>query len=257
MAKRLIRKVDTTPEKWIRVVLRKTLEAQRRGADFNYTRWIFSSDESLGIGVNGANILAEHNALRSIANFGATTLIEKDVKTDLNRFNTQNDYRLNESTFIKPNDDYVSNHYGWAVWLSSFDHDKFINLCKQYHVSTNVHNINAKLRFENISNPVVRAEKIDYELPTMAEDKKPFQIIEYCYERHGQVVSLQELKEQLKISGVDNIREALKHTHFGYSDGPLKPFIKVSAKTIKFVDKVKLSPGELELIANVSYFYDA
>lgn len=244
-------RADETPEKWIQVVLRKLFEDHRLGADFKHSRWIFNWDESLTSSLNRVNILYEHNALRTISASGVVRLDEKEVNKSSvtqDRYNRLIDYKLNSSIYNKPNDDNVINNYSFAVWITYFDYKRFLQQCKIYNVSTNIHNVTAKLRFEHISTPVVTAGRIDYMLSSMALEGKAFRVIEYSYNNPQRTISLDELNRNLRIKGTTNLRELLKQTHFSYRNGALKPFLSVKPQSIKLKPRIKLSPGELKLI---------
>jgi hypothetical protein len=248
--------VDITPEDWIRIVLRKIQEYSRRGADFKETRWLFDWDDSLDTAINSANIHAEQSALNTLANNKVIDLRIENVNTDLKRFNRIEDYKLNAHTYEKPDSDIVSNHSGLAYWVTNFDQEIFDKLCKKYHVSQKLHAVSAQLFFEEFTTPVVRANSTTYRFKSMRDGSPAFQIVKYAYEQPGQIIKLSVLKEHIKLHGVRNINVALKATQFNSNDGSLKPFIKTKSDTIKIIPKIRLTPGQLKLIAHHSSYYD-
>lgn len=244
----------TQPEYWAKAVLRKLYYLRRHGADFKNTRWNFDWDIDLLNPINSANCLFEHNALRMLQNLNVLSIQEKKINDSPSRYTEATDYRIAPNIYDFPKVDYPNTHYAWAIWLTSFNNKEFLKQCKEYGVSTKLNGINASLSFELFSKPVVRINDVFYGFAMMNENAKPFLMVEYCYRKPNESISLDTLIVKKNIKGVTNIKESLKHTLF-HKNAPLHYFINVTPKSLMVMPIVKLAEHQVEdIIKNSTIF---
>lgn len=88
----------------------------------------------------------------------------------------------------------------------------------------------------------------------MNEAAKPFLMINYCLQQPNVSISFEELKANLNISGVSNIKESLKRTQFN-KESPLIHFISVEPRSLKVSPIAHLSERQVDDIIGKGTIY--
>lgn len=110
----------------------------------------------------------------------------------------------------------------------------------------------AELSFIKVSTPLITSNEQRYELPAM-RDGNAFIIVHYCYENFlGKLVSLEELKKELPISGVTNINQALKNSPFDPNNGTLRAFVESEPKIIKVNKSAFITKRDYYALVSIS-----
>lgn len=108
--------------------------------------------------------------------------------------------------------------------------------------------VEATLDFINFSNPVITVNGKKYVFGTMRGNA--LEIITHCWENYpNEIVSLEALQKELKISGVANLNEAIKNSFFDKRTGLLRQFAQSMSKTILIKKTASLPKRQVEAIA--------
>jgi hypothetical protein len=110
----------------------------------------------------------------------------------------------------------------------------------------------ATLSFARFSNPLVSVQNKELPLKPM-RNGTAFDIVVNCLEKHpNEAVTLKSLKESLALTGVTNINEALRKSHFDSTSGLLRSFVESSPQFIKVKPSIDLPLSQLEDIETAS-----
>lgn len=133
-----------------------------------------------------------------------------------------------------------STAYHIKIDLSAFD--------EAYLDVTDAIEVEGTLDFINFSNPVLTVKGKKYVFGTMRGNA--LEIITHCWENYpNELVSLESLQSELKISGVSNLNEAIKNSFFDKRTGLLRQFAQSMSKTILVKKTASLPKRQVEAIA--------
>lgn len=155
-------------------------------------------------------------------------------------------------TELKTDFEKVPDPVGFGIWedqstayhikldLSVFD--------EAYLDVTDAIEVEGTLDFINFSNPVLTVKGKKYVFGTMRGNA--LEIITHCWENYpNEIVSLEVLLKELKISGVTNLNEAIKNSFFDKRTGLLRQFAQSMSKTILVKKTASLPKRQVEAIA--------
>lgn len=164
----------------LKKVLSKLYRLHLDGANFEMSRWLFDWDSSISPAEN-IGINQELSALQRLENQRCIALrVEenpdyaipdrmlgspdfsdyvfcRDVSGQkiYKKFRDISDYMLSQQLSVAPESDSAWEYSNWAVWITSFDYEKFVALCSSIGFDPASAGSPAELSFTSISTPTI------------------------------------------------------------------------------------------------------
>lgn len=245
----------------IRVLIK--LNELKGHASFDDTRWIFDWDDHRHQLENIDICNYELDALTTLQN-NKVISFRYEATPDIQVFNhngsgkleiirdyrEQKDYRISSNQYFSPDGDKAGLQFHTAVWITSFDIDRFNSYSDSLNVTFTKDKVMVSLEMDSTS-PVVIIGNKQYRMPSLHEGMLPALLIEAIWDRLTQLnrnqitISSSELPVKFKNK---NLSQVLKDSSFG-SGGILADFITArSHSSITFSKIAALSLAKTQEI---------
>jgi len=205
------------------------------GADFSHTRWVFDWDVDLSTGLNMSNILNQFKSLEYLKNRGAIDFIQIKRNEDLHGFSELKNYKINSNQYLEPRDDLALNYFEWIIWITDYDDNKFMEICKELRIPFKKNQVKASFFMDDLIYPSVTIGDATYRFSKLKNGSKPFFVISLLEINSSKPINVNSLKNKSLKEGIKirSIKTAFAKTPFDNNNGPLNIFLEINHRNIK------------------------